>query len=737
MRSNLPVTGREIELADGEIIVSHTDTKGRIVSINRSFVEISGFTEAELIGEPHNIVRHPDMPPAAFEDFWKTLKAGRPWVGMVKNRCKNGDHYWVEAHATPLFEGNAVTGYMSVRKKPTRAQVAEAERVYAAFRNGSQGNLRIQHGSVTRPSLSKRLNPLWHLHLRQRLFLAAFGVIGFGLAMLLLGDESGAARWGLLGAGAAFALYSAWWLSRDISDRLQVAVDAFRRIASGNYDSRLPIDRNDSIGQVMLGLQSMQVRLGYEVQDQRIRAAESARILAALETADTNVMLANADYVIIYTNAALKRMLKAAEADLKAALPQFNADAVVGSSIDIFHKNPAHQRKMLDALRETYRTRLVIGARKLDLVVTPVFDERGSRIGTVTEWRDRTAELAIEENIAEVVSAASHGDFSQRIPLEGKTGFVRSVAESIDGLMDSTSASLEAVRSVLLGLADGDLTRRIEVPLEGLFDEMKQATNSTVDALSEIVRDIQRSVDTINTAAGEIASGNADLSARTEQQAAALEETAASMEELTSTVRGTAENAQQANTLSQSATATADSGGAAVGKLVATMGEIDAQGRKIEDIIGVIDGIAFQTNILALNAAVEAARAGEQGRGFAVVAGEVRALAQRSATAAREIKALIGESVQKSRSGAELAHGAGATMRELLASVRRVSDLMGEISTAAVEQSSGIEQVNQTVVHLDEGTQQNAALVEEASAAARSLEEQAASLKRAVSRFRR
>ena len=360
----------------------------------------------------------------------------------------------------------------------------------------------------------------------------------------------------------------------------------------------------------------------------------------------------------------------------------------------------------------------------------------GERTGTVTEWKDRTAELAIEESVSAVVAAAAQGDFSQRIPLEGKAGFVRSLAVSIDTLMDSTAQSLQAVRVVLLGLAEGDLSRRIEVQLSGLFDEMKQATNSTVDALSEIVRDIKHSVDAIHTAASEIASGNADLSVRTEQKAASLEETAASMEELTSTVRATAENAQAANRLSQGASDTADSGGRAVGQLVSTMGQIDAQSKRIEDIIGVIDGIAFQTNILALNAAVEAARAGEQGRGFAVVAGEVRSLAQRAATAAREIKSLIGESVEKTRSGAQLAASAGSTMQEVLSAVRRVSDLMREISTAAVEQSSGIEQVNQTVTQVDEGTQQNAALVEEASAAARSMEEQAAQLQKAVARFR-
>lgn len=421
MRSNLPVTGREIELADGEIIVSQTDIKGKILSVNRTFVRISGFTEAELIGQPHNMVRHPDMPSAAFADFWSTLKAGRPWVGMVKNRCKNGDHYWVEAHATPLFEGDAVTGYMSVRRKPSRAQVAEAERVYAKLRSGNGGGLRLVRGEVKSGQMLHRLNPLWLLNLRTRLFLAAAGVIALGLGLILLGEQP--ARWWLLGAGGAFALYSAWWLCGDIGGRLHLAVDAFRRIASGHYDSRVPIDRDDSIGKVLMGLQSMQVCMGFEAQEQQIRAAESARILAALDSADTNIMLANADHTIIYANAALMRMFTEAEADFRSALPAFRAAEVVGSSVDVFHRDPSHQRRMLETLREPHRLRLNIGRRKLDFVATPVFAPDGSRAGTVTEWRDRTAELLIEENIADVVAAAARGDFSRRIPLEGKTGF--------------------------------------------------------------------------------------------------------------------------------------------------------------------------------------------------------------------------------------------------------------------------------------------------------------------------
>ncbi|OLK01661.1 methyl-accepting chemotaxis protein, partial [Xanthomonas oryzae] len=254
--------------------------------------------------------------------------------------------------------------------------------------------------------------------------------------------------------------------------------------------------------------------------------------------------------------------------------------------------------------------------------------------------------------------------------------------------------------------------------------------------LAEIVNGIKQSAVSIKGAASEIASGNQDLSQRTEQQAASLEETAASMEELTSTVKQNAENARQANQLAIGAASVASQGGEIVGKVVQTMSGIEASSKKIADIISVIDGIAFQTNILALNAAVEAARAGEQGRGFAVVASEVRTLAQRSSGAAKEIKELIDDSVQRVTDGSVLVHSAGTTMGEIVASVQRVTDIMGEISAASQEQSAGIEQVNQTVTQMDETTQQNAALVEEATAAARAMEEQAQQLTEAVALFR-
>jgi len=285
-------------------------------------------------------------------------------------------------------------------------------------------------------------------------------------------------------------------------------------------------------------------------------------------------------------------------------------------------------------------------------------------------------------------------------------------------------------------IASGDLTQRIEVRSGNEIGALFTALRRMQESLTRTVSAVRAGVDEINVGAREIAAGNTDLSSRTEEQAASLEETAASMEELAGTVKQNADNARQANQLAASASDVAERGGAAVSEVVSTMQEISASSRKISEIVSVIDGIAFQTNILALNAAVEAARAGEQGKGFAVVAGEVRSLAQRSAQAAKEIKSLIEDSVSKVDAGSQQVERAGATMQEIVASVKRVTDIMGEISAASEEQSSGIEQVNRAVAQMDEVTQQNAALVEQAAAAAGSLQEQAQKLAQAVAVFK-
>ncbi len=348
----------------------------------------------------------------------------------------------------------------------------------------------------------------------------------------------------------------------------------------------------------------------------------------------------------------------------------------------------------------------------------------------------KKALLNISSEIKMLAEAGAQGDFSKRGNIDQFEFMFREMVRDLNKLTETCDVGFNDVVRVAKALAAADLTQSITKDYPGLFGETKDAVNTTVGNLQKLVVDVKTSVDSIGTASKEIASGNTDLSQRTEEQASSLEETAASMEELTSTVKQNADNAKQANQLANNASTVAIKGGGVVQQVVGTMSAINESSRKIVDIISVIDGIAFQTNILALNAAVEAARAGEQGRGFAVVAAEVRNLAQRSAAAAKEIKTLIGDSVEKVEVGTKLVDDAGKTMEEIVNAVKRVTDIMAEISAASNEQSQGIEQVNKAITQMDEVTQQNAALVEEAAAAAESLEEEAQNLAHAVSVFK-
>ena len=491
------------------------------------------------------------------------------------------------------------------------------------------------------------------------------------------------------------AVLLGWAIARSISRPLGEATRVAGAIAHGKLDNSIVSQSRDETGQLLGSMRNMQQQLQsvLAAQDEMARRHEAGEISFRMDerrfpgeygrmVADSNALVAGHIAVKMQVIELTQRY---AIGDLTQDMPRLPGEkAVISETMDAVKRN--------------------LGA--------------------------------INTEIKRLGAAAAAGDFSVRGDADAFQHDFRDMVQTLNLLMSTADDNLQSLSALLRAIADGDLTHRMEGDFHGVFAQMRDDANATVAQLTDIVGRIQGATASINLAAGEIASGNNDLSRRTEQQAANLEETAASMEELTSTVKQNAEHARQANQLAIGAAGVASQGGEVVGQVVTTMTDIEASSKKIAEIISVIDGIAFQTNILALNAAVEAARAGEQGCGFAVVASEVRTLAQRSANAAKEIKGLIDDSVSKVADGSALVHQAGSTMSEIVASVQRVTDIMAEISAASQEQSAGIEQVNQTVVQMDETTQQNAALVEEATASARALEEQAGDLRAAVSRFR-
>ena len=514
MRTNLPVTQREYAFSPDSTLLSVTDPSSHVTYANAAFIEVSGFAPQDILGQPHNLVRHPDMPREAFADLWATLKTGKSWTALIKNRRLNGDHYWVRANATPVVRGGVLAGYMSVRTQPAREEVAAAEKLYAGFRAGRTGRRRFRHGLIVRTgpmawaSLGQTLPLPWRIHLGVWGLAAAAatgawatGVQGTGFMLL--------AGW-LIGAGALASL----WFSRQITRPLARVLRQAQDVAAGQMRQGAHLERIDDIGMLM-------------------RSVNQAGL-------------------------------------------------------------------------------------------------------------------------------------------------------NLRSLVDDVSGQIDGVRS----------------------------------------------------ASAEIAQGNQELSQRTEQATGALQQTAAAVEQMSSAIGHSAEAARQASHLASEAMAAARQGSEVTGQVSATMEGIAAASHRIGDITGVIDSLAFQTNILALNAAVEAARAGEHGRGFAVVAAEVRKLAQRSASSAAEIKTLIADNMAQVQAGSEQATRGSKAMGGIVEQVNRVERLIAEISTATSEQAGGIQQVSEAVSRIDQMTQQNAALAEQSTAAAEHLRHKADLLAQAVGVFR-
>ncbi|MFN4329065.1 MAG: methyl-accepting chemotaxis protein [Limnobacter sp.] len=454
---------------------------------------------------------------------------------------------------------------------------------------------------------------------------------------------------------------------------------------------------------------------------ERQAALENLSIRIALDSVTTNVMIANNDGVITYLNNSLNSMLTRNEEMIRKNLPNFNVRKLIGANIDVFHKNPSHQRNLLAGLTSSFRTAIKVGELSFRLIASPVVNEEGERLGTVVEWSDRTAEVAIENEISGIVGKASEGDFSERIREDDKDGFLKALALNVNNLLGTTAVGLEDVGRVLKLLARGDMTQKITANYKGLFGEVKDDVNMTIDRLRDVIEEVRGNADSLTNAAREISKTSQSLSQGASSQAAGVEEVSASIEQMAGSIKQNSDNSRVTDQIATKAADEAKEGGRAVTETVNAM-------KAIADKIGIVDDIAYQTNLLALNAAIEAARAGEHGKGFAVVAAEVRKLAERSQVAAQEIGDLAGSSVKQ-------AERAGDLLEEMVPAINRTSDLVQEITAASNEQTNGVAQINQAMMSLNQQTQQNAAASEELAATAEEMSNQAGMLIKAMSFF--
>jgi methyl-accepting chemotaxis protein len=463
-----------------------------------------------------------------------------------------------------------------------------------------------------------------------------------------------------------------------------------------------------------------------KVQDS-LREADAAaqtnlRIRNALDHCSTNVMIADTSNTIVYMNDTVLETMRRNEAELRKVLPQFGASALMGSNIDIFHKNPAHQRDLLAGLKNTYQTQIQVGTLHFRLMANPIVDAVGARAGTVVEWHDRTAEVLVEQEVARAVEAAAEGDFSIRLDANGKSAFFGNLSAGMNQLMTTSEQGLNDVAELLAAFAQGDLTQRIDREYLGLFAKVKTSANTTAENLTRVLAEVRAAADALTGAANQVSATATSLSQAASEQAASVEETSAQMETMSASVTQNSDNAKVTDGMATKASREATDGGGAVSQTVTAMKQIAAK-------IGIVDDIAYQTNLLALNAAIEAARAGEHGKGFAVVAAEVRKLAERSQAAAKEIGELASSSVTT-------AERAGKLLDEIVPSIQKTSELVQEIAAASAEQSESVVQIGGAMGQLSKATQQNASASEELAATSEELSGQAEQLQQSIAFFK-
>ena len=427
MRNNQPITQNEYELPQDSLLVSYTDLHGNITMANEAFVEASGYNYEELMGQPHNILRHPDVPEQVFFDLWRTIKNGRPWNQIVKNRRKDGGHYWVEANTTPIIENEEIIGYMSVRRPASNAQKQQAQKAYEAIK---QGKLKLRYG---RPeSLKKRLNPLPNINPPVTTIpTALIALLAFGVKVVT--GEIPVWLEGLLVimtmVASAHALYFVF--------QVKNAISAIDEIANGHLDRPINTEGENFGGIVNRRIKTLQTRLNAANNDFVTAARKSARLESGLSNLNSYIMIADQNRTITFMNPSLQTFLKSVEDDFRKVLPHFSADELIGKNIDIFHKNPQHQIDILDKLADTLTTKIEVAGHSLQLVMSPIYDKKDNKIGTVVEWQDIFQELYVQDSIKQLVNDAKAGRLENRINTSELDGFYKQLGLEFNNLMEN------------------------------------------------------------------------------------------------------------------------------------------------------------------------------------------------------------------------------------------------------------------------------------------------------------
>lgn len=707
---------KKLEAVDHTQAVIEFDPHGKILTANENFLKTLGYRLEEIVGQHHRIfVESSFVESQEYADFWEDLAKGKRFSKEFKRITKSGKEVFIHASYNPLLDISGkvykvvkfATDITATKQAANESKsiTSAIDRVQAVIEFNLDGSIITANNNFL-DVLGYTLEEIKGKH--HRIFVKE--------------NERNSHE------------YQEFW---EKLNQGKYEAKEYERITKTGESVWIQASYNPVFG--FDGKPFKVIKFATDITEQKRLAVESknlANISSALTLCQSNVMLADMNLNIVFMNNEMEAALRKRAEPLKKSIPSFNADNLIGANIDQFHKDPSHQRRLLEGLNSTYRTQFSLPGVSFSLIASPWLDTEGKRIGTLVEWNDITDQLDAEKQVEKLIQGALEGNLDDRLEVSNFEGFMLTIGSGVNKMLDTVVVPIKELRRVLSGLSEGNLQDKMNGDFHGEFAALNNALNATMVQLQDTVSNIKSSGEQITFGASEIAQGNATLSQRTEEQAASLEETASSMEEMTATVKQNADNARQANQLAASAREQAEQGGKVAGDTATAMGTINDSSKKIAEIIGVIDEIAFQTNLLALNAAVEAARAGDKGRGFAVVASEVRNLAQRSASAAKDIKDLINDSVIKVEEGSRLVTESGKSLEEIVLSVKKVSDIVAEIAAASQEQATGIEQVNKAIAQMDEVTQQNAALVEETAAASDSMNQQAQQMMQLVSFFR-